>query len=186
LAAQLNIHDPQVVQIVSKPPECLQLSVVSRPTLEGHRVFTSLTSVRRVKGKGCKPPEARFWGEQIGNWIRSTSAQLGDERWRLRDGHWHSDVQLGRDVPYEDAQAIARAFRRGAVSDHRSAEERRRRNIPPINAEWITAIFRASTACVPTSHSKLYSLGNWASLDSVVIRIVDSRVEVLCVLHSIP
>ena len=63
--------------------------------------------------------DSRF--EQQGNWI----AFLGEfnpqrrELWRIRDGDWHIDINLGADVPYDDAVSIVHAIRQKQLVDRR-------------------------------------------------------------------
>lgn len=47
---------------------------------------------------------------RVGCWTTSVGRIGQEERWRIRDGDWHLDVELGRDVGYDVATAIVLAI----------------------------------------------------------------------------
>jgi hypothetical protein len=176
LSAQLAIADPEVVSAFRS--DCLAVRVVSRSTVDGNRVVSRWTLIRRASGPGCQPVASGKPVRRVGNWLTGATAAIPIERWRVRDGDWHVDVHLGAGVPYDDAEIIIRAIRRGELPDERPPADRAR-SLPRIDAGAVTLIERPHQGMGTPAPPREYGVRTGeGGGDSLLIRIVDGRVEV--------
>jgi len=177
LAGQLEIHDPELVSTFSAG--CLAVRVLSRPAVEGNRVLSHWVLIRRASGAGCGPVASGQPVKRVGNWLTGAMVGMPIERWRVRDGGWHVDVHLGKDVPYGDAEIIVRAIRRRDLIDQRGSDNRATA-LSTIDPAAIASIERPHQGVgTPPSPAREYEVRTGEKHgDSLLIRIVEGRVEV--------
>lgn len=177
LAGQLEINDPELVSTFNA--SCPAVRVVSRPVIEGNRVLSHWVLVRRASGAGCGPVASGQPVRRAGSWLTGATVAMPIERWRVRDGGWHVDVHLGKDVPYGDAEIIVRAIRRRDLIDQRSSDNRAT-TLTTIDPAVITTIERPHEGigtAAPQPRQYEVRTGERGG-DSLLVRLVDSRVEV--------
>ncbi len=177
LAGQLKIHDPELVSTFNAG--CLAVRVVSRPVVDGNRVLSQWVLIRRASGAGCGPVASGQPVRRAGNWLTGATVAIPIERWRVRDGAWHVDVHLGKDVPYGDAEIVVRAIRRRDLIDQRRPDNRATA-LSTIDPAAITSIERPHQGVgTPPSPSREFEVRTGErGGDSLLVRIVDGRVEV--------
>ena len=177
LAGQLKIDDPERVSTFNAG--CLAVRVVSRPVVEGNRVLSQWVLIRRASGTGCPPVASGQPVKRAGNWLTGAIAAMPIERWRVRDGGWHVDVHLGKDVPYGDAEIVVRAIRRRALIDQRGSDKRAT-PLSTIDPAAITSIERPHQGVgTPAPRPREYQVRTGErGGDSFLVRIVGGRVEV--------
>ena len=177
LAGQLKINDPE--QVSTFNAGCLAVRVVSKPVVEGNRVLSHWVLIRRASGAGCGPVTSGQPVRRAGNWLTGAIVAMPIERWRVRDGGWHVDVHLGKDVPYGDAEIVVRAIRRRDLIDQRSSDNRATA-LSTIDSAAITNIERPHQGIgTPAPQPREYEVRTGErGGDSLLVRILDGRVEV--------
>lgn len=79
--------------------------------IDGHRRWWRELAVRRADWPACESV-SRWSTRREGRWRASRSQLAVQESWRVEDGDWFVDVQLGDHVQYGDAERIVLAIRR--------------------------------------------------------------------------
>jgi len=147
IARRVGISDPRSVS-VSIRSSCILVSIESRPVLDGNRVLSSVLGVRQFKGPECMPVRADARFEQQGNWVAFLGAFNPQRRelWRIHDGDWHIDINLGADVPYDDAVSIVHAIRHKQLVDRRPPSREKSSEIRYVEPSAIRSIQTAKNA----------------------------------------
>jgi len=109
LAKRAGIDSPARVALESPLLAGSVVIVESVRTTSGPlRTWRELHICRR---DWCQPDRPRI---RRGRWIASTEIYERDD-WRIRDGDWHLDLSLDRGVPFDAAEQIVLAMRRGEL-----------------------------------------------------------------------
>ena len=130
----LNSADQQNVrEIATLLAPYRQISLAEGPRFfSGSRVLIATTS-QGVNGVRVAWDEFRLchrsdescakssrWG--VGNWRVLAELSL-QERWRIFDGEWTADVELGGGVAYAEAEMLILAIRRNQMTKHPSLQQ---------------------------------------------------------------
>lgn len=128
LAGKAGIRNPQKVSQAIRP-YCGQITVESRPTVNGNRATTNAVSILDRSAPGCKFDRGRVAGqktEESGDWIvvYGPSNPTRFEYWRISEDVWHVDLPVSADVPYEVVRTVVLALRHGTFVDVRTGAAR--------------------------------------------------------------
>jgi len=169
LARNVGIDHPRrVANSTALPPGCHVVTVSSDVTLDGNHVSWTGIDLLRADSKNCWPQ--RDAPARVGRWLANTPRPWVEERWRVRDGDWHVDIDLDEGVPYRDAERIVLAIHRKELVN-RLPE---RTTLPDIDAGAITSIQKRNG----TSASEYrVTFGTGARGVVFDVRLADSRVE---------
>lgn len=183
IASGLGIREPRAVSVPFRS-RCLLVEVESSRVLLGNRALSKILLIRQKNGPECSPITPGRRQQQQGNWIAflSESNPRRQERWRISDGDWHVDINLGGDVPYGDAVMIVQAIKRQQMVDRRLPSQTSS-VIQYIDASRIMSI-RSDLARprIPRQYEIVEGegAGRGGGGQSLLVRIRDGRVE----LHS--
>jgi hypothetical protein len=180
LARRTGIRDPQSLT-VPMGSACGLVEVESRPVVGGNSVLSDILMVRRVIAPGCRQlaPGQRFQQER--NWIAPLFASnpRKRQRWRIRDGDWHVDVELEAGVPYGDAVTVVHAIRGKQLVDRRPPSREKSseiRSIDPSAIRWVRTGRNMDSRRVPIPREYEVMTGEtWG--DWLTVRIRDGLVE---------
>jgi hypothetical protein len=194
LAKQMGIDDPVSVQLSLLMFGHRNLSVESRPGELGLEVHSIRAVMFRDDWLGYQnDPPVGAGPYQVGRWT-SIGRPEALIRWRIYDGDWFTDVQLGSPDAYDDGRMIVMAFRQRTLVNRQPEQVengvRSQPPIPRIDLPRVGAISRPPDLIFsrdPTRTREYVVL--WGSMgynsDSLHVRIVNDRVEFLGVIHSI-
>ena len=142
LANQMGIQVPRRASAVTVGRGRRVVIVESEVLVDGHRLSWRELWVCRTDWPcafGRKSRADRWYSDER---LRE------HEKWRIRDGDWHIDIDLQPGIPYSDAEQVVVAIHRGELVN------RLRRSLgpiklnpvmPPVNASSITQITKAGS-----------------------------------------
>ena len=186
IARRAGIGEPRYVS-VPVLSRCALVQVESVRVVDGNRVRSAILGVRQLHGPECSAIRAGQRSIRRGNWIAflGTLNPHSRERWRIRDGSWNIDIDLGADVPFEDAVTIVLAVRRGQLVDARPAAPGKLSSLSYVDPNSIRGIQTPHLGLVRPATPGEYmvstvsedSSGRVGSAESLTVRVQNGTVE---------
>lgn len=148
LAQDSGMANLDKVSVFTRLPSSYKTYVISTPVLaDGLRRTWREVYVCRVGAGNCGAVRA----SRRGGWALE-SAVTTQERWRIADGDWFADVELGSGISYAEAQSIIVAIHRNAlVGTHEpkdysgaliAANNLSMQTIDPVAGEFVVILAR--------------------------------------------
>jgi hypothetical protein len=141
LAKEMGIDAPrEVISVHGLPGDCRWVSVESAIVESGNQRTWYYVEIRPPGSRCLIVPTGV---KKVGRWT-ALRPELGKyEEWRIRDKEWHIDIHLGAGVPFNDAELIVLAIRRGELKNRLSqptCELNSNSSLKQINADRISRI----------------------------------------------
>ena len=178
LAEQVGLTDARrVSRTWWLPGGGFTVSVESAITVDGHRrTWNDLQVCPEDDASRCEWETSGEGMVRAGRWLTSRANITQREVWRIQDGVWHVDVEIGEGVPYDAAERIVLAVRRRELinrrPDHLGALKLNI-DIPEVDPAGIFRIERAKSD--PAGFYDVNTGSGWGFV--LRVRIVDHKVE---------
>ena len=186
IARRAGIGEPRYVS-VPVLSRCALVQVESMRAVEGNRVRSGILGVRQLHGPECPAIRADQRFIRRGNWVAflGTLNPHSRERWRVRDGSWNIDIDLGADVPFKDAVTIVLAVRRRQLVDARPAAPGKSSSLSYVDPNSIMSIQTPHVGLVRPATPGEYTVstvsqdssGRAGSGESLTVRVQNGTVE---------
>ena len=170
LARMMGLEPRRIARAPGLPIACQVFTVASEPKVDGNRLTWTEVGIHRLDSRQCWP--ATTAGPRVGRWRANTEKTWTEQRWRIRDGDWHTDVPLDDDVAYADAERIVLAMHRKTLVNR--MPDARGAPLPDFPAEAITSIRRRTG----TTGAYIVTLGPASTGAVVSVSVADGRVMV--------
>jgi len=141
LCSQMGMDHPHRISITRfHPGPCRFLLAESEIVQSGIRRSWSWFWMQPRDWAPCLRAAPDSLQKTAGRFVASSSGLRTSEQWRIRDGQWYHDVDLGPGVSYTDAELVVlESYRHRLVCGFSGGCDRR----PEIDADTIRSIRRA-------------------------------------------